>query len=72
MHKSVSLAAAALALSLATAAVAKDAPAADTGPVDGRVAQQGRMKSCNADAKAKSLKGAERKAFMGECLRKKA
>ena len=33
--------------------------------------QQNRMKTCNADAKAKSLKGDERKAFMSECLKGK-
>lgn len=32
--------------------------------------QQDKMKSCNADAKAKALKGDERKAFMKECLKK--
>lgn len=31
--------------------------------------QQSRMKTCNADAKAKSLKGDERKAFMSQCLK---
>ena len=31
-------------------------------------AQQGKMKTCNADAKTKDLKGDERKAFMKECL----
>ena len=31
--------------------------------------QQERMKSCNADAKAKTLKGDERKAFMSSCLK---
>jgi hypothetical protein len=31
-------------------------------------AQQEKMKSCNAEAKAKGLKGDERKAFMSECL----
>ena len=30
--------------------------------------QQERMKTCNADPKAKTLKGDERKAFMKECL----
>ncbi len=30
--------------------------------------QQGKMATCNADAKTKELKGAERKAFMKECL----
>jgi hypothetical protein len=31
-------------------------------------AQQDKMKSCNAEAKTKALKGDERKAFMKECL----
>lgn len=35
-------------------------------------AQQERMKSCNKEAKAKSLKGDERKAFMKSCLSGKA
>ncbi|MBS0366488.1 MAG: hypothetical protein JSR67_11780 [Proteobacteria bacterium] len=30
--------------------------------------QQSKMKTCNADPKAKELKGEERKAFMKECL----
>ena len=30
--------------------------------------QQEKMKSCNADAKSKALKGDERKAFMKTCL----
>lgn len=30
--------------------------------------QQAKMTSCNADAKAKGLKGADRKAFMKTCL----
>jgi psiF repeat len=30
--------------------------------------QQQKMKSCNADAKSKGLKGADRKAFMKSCL----
>lgn len=72
MHKSLSLAAAVLALSLSTAAIAKETPTAEAKPADSRLAQQGRMKACNADAKTKALKGADRKAFMGECLRKKA
>ena len=33
--------------------------------------QQSKMKTCNADAKAKSLKGDERKAFMSSCLKSK-
>ena len=32
--------------------------------------QQNKMKACNADPIAKSTKGAERKAFMKECLSK--
>nr|WP_274517559.1 PsiF family protein [Pseudomonas aeruginosa] len=40
-------------------------------PAGGKAtAQQEKMKSCNADASAKSLKGDERKAFMSTCLKK--
>jgi hypothetical protein len=35
-----------------------------------KATQQDKMKSCNADAKAKGSKGDERKAFMKECLSK--
>lgn len=35
-------------------------------------AQQEKMKSCNAEAKEKSLAGDERKAFMKECLSAKS
>lgn len=34
-------------------------------------AQQEKMKTCNADATAKSLKGDERKTYMSDCLKKK-
>ena len=34
-----------------------------------KVKQQDKMKSCNADAKAKNLKGEERKKFMSSCLK---
>ena len=34
-------------------------------------AQQEKMKTCNADATAKTLKGDERKTFMSDCLKKK-
>ena len=44
---------------------ATEKPAAD------KPSQQSRMKTCNADAKAKSLKGADRKAFMSRCLKSK-
>ncbi|HET9272908.1 MAG TPA: PsiF family protein [Methyloceanibacter sp.] len=41
---------------------------ADSG--DGQLtAQQERMKSCNAQASKKELKGDERKAFMSKCLK---
>ena len=33
-----------------------------------KTSQQDKMKSCNADPKAKAAKGDERKAFMKECL----
>ena len=35
-----------------------------------KTTQQDKMKSCNAEPKAKELKGDERKAFMKECLSK--
>jgi len=35
-------------------------------------AQQEKMKTCNADATAKALKGDERKAFMSTCLKANA
>lgn len=47
----------------ATASAA--APAAAAAPAT----QQNKMKTCNADAKAKALKGADRKAFMSSCLK---
>lgn len=49
---------AALAVSLAFAGTAATAA----------TAQQEKMKHCNGEAAEKSLKGAERKAFMKECL----
>jgi hypothetical protein len=68
MHKILCLAAFGLSLAAGAAQAASD----DAKPSEARVAQQARMKTCNADAKAKSLKGDERKAFMGDCLKKKA
>ena len=35
---------------------------------DAKTKQQSKMTTCNADPKAKELKGDERKAFMKECL----
>ena len=40
-------------------------------PSPAQQAQQEKMKSCNAEAKTKALKGAERKTFMSECLKAK-
>ncbi|HWU82626.1 MAG TPA: PsiF family protein [Methylophilaceae bacterium] len=34
----------------------------------GATSQQDKMKTCNADASTKGLKGDERKAFMKDCL----
>lgn len=66
MQTILGLAALGLALSIGTAQAAEQkAPPAASG-------QQSRMKACNADAKAKALKGDERRAFMSECLKKKS
>lgn len=56
MKKLITLLSFGIALSVSTAVLA--------GP------QQEKMKTCNAEAKQKSLKGDERKAFMKECLKK--
>jgi len=37
-------------------------------PVNKKLAQQEKMKTCNVDAKAKGLKGQERKDFLKSCL----
>jgi hypothetical protein len=37
-----------------------------------KTTQQSKMATCNADTKAKTLKGDDRKAFMKECLSAKA
>jgi psiF repeat len=51
------------------AAVALPAMAQDTKqPSAAQAAQQQKMKDCNAQATAKSLKGDERKTFMSSCL----
>ena len=45
------------------------APAADAAAAtDKKAAQREKMKTCNADAKSKGLKGDDRKAFMKTCL----
>lgn len=50
----------------APAAKAEDKPTASAAAP---VKQQDKMKTCNADAKTKALKGADRKAFMSSCLK---
>ncbi|MFS2012838.1 PsiF family protein [Azospirillum sp. CT11-132] len=45
--------------------------AASSGASTAAMPQQEKMKTCNADATAKSLKGDERKAFMSACLSNK-
>ena len=70
MQKILSTLALGLALSLSTggafAAAHAGAPMADAkkAPTE----QQSKMKSCNAEPKAKATKGDERKKFMKECL----
>lgn len=41
-------------------------------PSPAQLAQQEKMKNCNAEAGKKALKGDERKKFMSECLSSKA
>ncbi len=55
-HSSIVATVAALGLAIASASVWAE------------TAQQDRMKSCNADPQAKTLHGADRKAFMKTCL----
>jgi hypothetical protein len=62
MKKLLSLLALGLTLSLGAAHAADEKAATP---------QQSKMKTCNVDAKAKELKGDERKAFMKSCLSNK-
>ena len=55
-----------LSLTLAAPAFAAG-PAAPSGKAP--TTQQQRMKSCNAEAKGKALKGDERRSFMSSCLK---
>lgn len=64
-------AAAAPAAMAPAAPAATPAAAAATAPA-AKVTQRERMKTCNADAKTKALKGADRKAFMSTCLKGEA
>jgi hypothetical protein len=52
-----------------SAAKSEQKAAAGTVAPSSKVKQQDKMKSCNADAKAKGIKGAERKKFMSTCLK---
>jgi uncharacterized protein HemX len=58
----------ALALGLAAPAFAQDKQA-DKAPSKAQQAQQQRMKTCNAQASKKELKGDKRQDFMSECLK---
>jgi hypothetical protein len=58
MKKLISLMALGLTLAVGTAHAAEEKA----------TPQQNKMKTCNADAKTKDLKGDERKAFMKSCL----
>ena len=68
MFKIVSTLALCLSLSAGGAFAAAHSGAPMTDVKKAPTEQQGRMKSCNADQKAKTLKGDERKKFMSECL----
>ncbi len=57
-----------MALGLALAVGGAHAADAKTADTKAPTAQQGKMKTCNADAKTKALQGDERKAFMKDCL----
>jgi hypothetical protein len=72
MQSFAPLAAIVLALSVASVQAATPTSPADTRPTEVKASQQSRMKTCNAGAKVKELRGADRKAFMSECLKKKA
>lgn len=49
-------------------AATASAPPEATPASDKRAEQKAKMKNCNAEAKAKALKGDERKTFMSSCL----
>ena len=52
-----------------TAAPAAAKPVAAAPAATAKETQQEKMKTCNADAKTKALKGAARKTFMSTCLK---
>ncbi len=51
------------------AAPAAAKPAVAATPATAKETQQEKMKTCNAEAKTKALKGAARKTFMSTCLK---
>ncbi len=53
----------------ADAAAEAKPTASAAAPAAAPVKQQDKMKSCNAEAKTKALKGDERKKFMSSCLK---
>ena len=57
-------------LPFAAAVVLGDFGAATVGPAHAATAQQQKMKTCNAEATAKSLSGADRRSYMKSCLSK--
>ena len=76
MNKQYSMIALSLALSLAVGAgsafAAADAGTRMTASGDSpKIKQQAKMSICSKDAKAHSLKGAERRQFMSTCLKAK-
>ena len=60
---------AAAALLFLAAPLATMAEARESSPA--QQAQQQRMRSCNADARTRDLRGDPRKAFMRDCLRRR-
>lgn len=56
-------------LSSLLAAAAASPAFADKEATRAPTTQQQRMKSCNAEARSKALKGEERKSFMSSCLK---
>ena len=60
-----------LLLAVGTAHAAKDAAAADASAAKAPTGQQSKMATCNKEAREQTLKGAERKSFMRECLSSK-
>jgi hypothetical protein len=51
---------------------AASAAVATAGSTEPGTPQRSKMKTCNADARTKDLHGADRKAFMKQCLSGKA